>query len=103
MADPRYPSLYQINSRVWLTELSHTLGRPATLDDIPDTELNRIAEMGFDRVWFLSIWQTGLAVVSGGFTQRRKIRPGRQRFGVARAVSRYAPWGYHVFKLRTAL
>ena len=25
---PRYPSLYQINTRVWLTELSRTLGRP---------------------------------------------------------------------------
>jgi Alpha amylase, catalytic domain len=55
-----YPSLYQINTRVWLTELSRKLGRSATLDDIPDTELDRIAEMGFDWVWFLSVWQTGL-------------------------------------------
>lgn len=28
-----YPSLYQINTRVWLTELSKSLGRPATLDN----------------------------------------------------------------------
>ena len=35
------------------------LGRPATLDDIPDAELDRLAEMGFDWVWFLSVWQTG--------------------------------------------
>ena len=61
MHDPRYPSLYQINTRVWLTELSRQLGRPATLDDIPDAELDRLAEMGFDWVWFLSVWQTGLA------------------------------------------
>ena len=27
MADPRYPSLYQINTRVWLTELSRALGK----------------------------------------------------------------------------
>jgi hypothetical protein len=60
-APPRYPSLYQINTRVWLTELSAKLGRPATLDDIPDTELDRLSEMGFDWVWFLSVWQTGLA------------------------------------------
>jgi len=45
---------------VWLTELSHALGRPATLDDIPDAELDRLARMGFDWVWFLSVWQTGL-------------------------------------------
>jgi hypothetical protein len=52
---PRYASLYQINTRVWLTELSHALGRPATVDDIPDAELD------FDWVWFLSVWQTGPA------------------------------------------
>ena len=61
MASVRYPSLYQINTRVWLTELSRQLGRPATLDDIPDAELDRLAEMGFDWVWFLSVWQTGPA------------------------------------------
>jgi Alpha amylase, catalytic domain len=58
---PRYPSLYQINTRVLLTELSRSLGSPATLDDIPDPELDRWAEMGFDWIWFLSVWQTGLA------------------------------------------
>ena len=42
---PRYASLYQINTRVWLTELSRALGKRATLDDIPDAELDRIAEM----------------------------------------------------------
>jgi hypothetical protein len=61
MADPHYPSLYQINTRVWLTDLSRTLGRPATLDDIPDAELDRLAKQGFDWIWFLSVWQTGLA------------------------------------------
>ena len=33
----------------------------ATLDDIPNADLDRLAEMGFDWVWFLSVWQTGLA------------------------------------------
>jgi hypothetical protein len=59
--DARYPSLYQINTRVWLTQLSRALGRAATLDDIPDAELDRVAAMGFDWVWFLSVWRTGLA------------------------------------------
>ena len=58
-AEPTYPSLYQINTRVWLTELSRSIGRAATLDDIPDAELDRIAGMGLDWVWFLSVWQTG--------------------------------------------
>jgi len=58
---PLYPSLYLINTRVWLTELSQGLGRRATLDDIPDAELDRLAAMGFDWLWFLSVWQTGQA------------------------------------------
>jgi glycosidase len=61
MHRPLYPSLYQINTRVWLTELSQALGRPATLDDIPGAELDRLARMGFDWLWFLSVWQTGPA------------------------------------------
>jgi len=61
MTDPRYPSLYQINTRVWLTDLSQKLGRAATLDDIPDGELDRLATLGFDWIWFLSVWQTGPA------------------------------------------
>ncbi len=60
MTAPRYPSLYQINTRVWLTELSRSLGRHATLDDIPDEELDGLAKKGFDWVWLLSVWQTGL-------------------------------------------
>jgi len=58
---PAYPSLYQVNTRVLLTALSRTLGRPATLDDIPDAELDRIAGLGFDYVWLLSVWRTGSA------------------------------------------
>ena len=56
-----FPSLFQINTRVWLTQLSRSLNRRATLDDIPDVELDRLAEAGFDFIWFLSVWQTGLA------------------------------------------
>ncbi|RZL96643.1 MAG: alpha-amylase [Variovorax sp.] len=61
MSTPRYPALYQINTRVWLTELSLSLGRAATLDDINDTELDRLAQTGFDWIWLLSVWQTGPA------------------------------------------
>ncbi len=61
MSASRYPLLYQINTRAWLTELSRGLRRPATLDDVPDTELDRLAHSGFDWVWLLSVWQTGPA------------------------------------------
>jgi glycosidase len=58
---PKYPSLYQVNTRVWLAELSRDLSRKATLDDIPDDWLELVAAMGFDWVWFLSVWTTGEA------------------------------------------
>ncbi|MGH7388095.1 MAG: alpha-amylase family glycosyl hydrolase [Candidatus Rokuibacteriota bacterium] len=61
MTRARYPSLLQINTRVWLTELARDLRPRATLDAIPDAELDRVAEMGFDWVWLLSVWQTGQA------------------------------------------
>lgn len=58
---PAQPALYQINTRVWLTALSASLGRRATLDDVPDAELDRLAAAGFDWIWLLSVWQTGPA------------------------------------------
>jgi hypothetical protein len=58
---PSYPSLFQINTRVWLTDLARGLGRPATLNDIPDEEIDRLAHLGFDWIWLLSVWQTGSA------------------------------------------
>jgi glycosidase len=58
---PRYPALYQINTRVRQTELAHALGRAATLDDFSDAELDRLAELGFDWIWLLGVWQTGPA------------------------------------------
>jgi hypothetical protein len=58
---PRYPSLYQINTTVRLREIASAIGRPATLDDLPDDELDRLAKSGFDIVWLLGVWQTGPA------------------------------------------
>jgi glycosidase len=57
----RYPSLYQINTRVWLRDLATTLRGSATLADIPDEFLDQVASLGFDYIWFLGLWQTGPA------------------------------------------
>lgn len=54
-------TLYELNTRVHLAARSLELGRPATLDDVPDTELDRLAALGFDWVWLLSVWRTGAA------------------------------------------
>ncbi|HEY7204386.1 MAG TPA: alpha-amylase family glycosyl hydrolase [Methylomirabilota bacterium] len=76
MGTPRHPALYQINTRVWLTERSRSLGRPATLDDVPDSELDRLAGLGCDWVWLLSVWSTGRA----GQRISRESREWRREF-----------------------
>jgi hypothetical protein len=60
---PRYPLLYQLNTRVHLSALGRALGRAATLDDIGDAEIDGWAATGFDWVWLLSVWQTGPAAL----------------------------------------
>ena len=54
-----HPLLYQVNTRVFLQERGVALGRPATLDDVPDAFLDDVAAKGFAWVWFLGVWQTG--------------------------------------------
>ena len=55
----RYPTLFQINTRVWLERLSREAGKRITLAEIDDATLDSFAERGFDWVWLLSVWQTG--------------------------------------------
>ena len=55
------PSLYQINARARLSSLSRELSHAATLDDLPDAELDRLAEEGFDLFYLLGVWRTGAA------------------------------------------
>jgi Alpha amylase, catalytic domain len=58
---PRYPSLYQINTRVWLRRLAQERGQPVTLADIDTATVDGFARQGFDWIWLLSVWQTGPA------------------------------------------
>ena len=61
MSCPRYPSLFQVNTRACLSQRSVELGRAATLDDVPDQTLDAWARAGFDLIWLLGVWQTGPA------------------------------------------
>jgi hypothetical protein len=59
----RHPILYEINTRVWVRELSTRAGRRLTLDTIPVEEIERIAARGFDAIWLMGVWTTGLAAI----------------------------------------
>ena len=64
---PRYPTLYEINTWVWLSELSLKSGRAVDLGSVPEAEWDAIAKFGFDAVWFMGVWErspAGIAIAN---------------------------------------
>jgi Alpha amylase, catalytic domain len=80
-ANPSNPALYEINTRLWLSEIGRALGRIATLDDVPEATIERIARLGFDWVWLLGVWRPGEASrrvsrgLSGLLAELRRVLP----------------------------
>jgi glycosidase len=56
---PRFPAVYEINTRVWLNELSARAGRRITLENVPRDEIERLARLGFHAIWLMGVWTTG--------------------------------------------
>jgi glycosidase len=64
---PRYPAIYEINTWVWLSDLSERLGTSVTLGSVTESEWNALAAYGFDAVWLMGVWErspTGIAVAN---------------------------------------
>jgi glycosidase len=61
---PRFPVLYEINTWVWLSDLSRKYGRQIDLAAVPAGEWDAIAEFGFDAVWFMGVWQRSAASIA---------------------------------------
>jgi len=60
----RYPTLYEINTCVWLGERSTAHGRRVDLGSVPSTEWDAIAGLGFDAVWFMGVWERSPAGIA---------------------------------------
>ena len=56
MSNTSISPIYEINTAVYLSKLSKN-GRLLKLDQIPDSEIRRIADLGFKSVWLMGIWQ----------------------------------------------
>ncbi|RMH37324.1 MAG: alpha-amylase [Nitrospirae bacterium] len=52
-----HPHLYEINTWVWLEELSRREGRRIRLGTIPRRECDKLADQGFDGIWLMGIWE----------------------------------------------
>ena len=64
---PRYPTLYEVNTWVWLSEISLKTGKSVDLGSVPEAEWNAIAKFGFDAVWFMGVWErspAGIAIAN---------------------------------------
>jgi glycosidase len=54
---PKYPLIYEINTWVWLNELSRKYRRPVTLATVPSEEWNDLFSLGADAIWFMGVWE----------------------------------------------
>ena len=95
-----HPHLYEINTWTWLEKLSARLGRLVLLADVPDSEWDALARLGFDIVWLMGVWQRSpesrrIALANpGNIAQYDRALPGWKPddvIGSPYAVARYVP------------
>lgn len=55
------PTIYEINTWVWLRDLSGRYGYEISLMNVPKAEIDDLASWGFDAVWLMGVWQRGHA------------------------------------------
>jgi hypothetical protein len=63
----RNPRVYEINTWVWLSELSTKTKAPVDLSSVPSAEWDAIASLGFDTVWLMGVWErspAGIAIAN---------------------------------------
>ncbi|MGC2109612.1 MAG: alpha-amylase family glycosyl hydrolase, partial [Candidatus Korobacteraceae bacterium] len=62
-----HPTLYEINTWVWLSDLSKQSATRVDLSSVPVAEWDAIAQLGFDAVWLMGVWErspAGIAIAN---------------------------------------
>ncbi|MBV8846647.1 MAG: alpha-amylase [Bryobacterales bacterium] len=62
-----YPTIYEINTWVWLSDLSAKYATSIDLGRVPAVEWDAIGAFGFDAVWLMGVWErspAGIAVAN---------------------------------------
>jgi glycosidase len=52
-----HPVVYEINTWVWLGELSRQYGTTITLGSVPQREWDALADLGMDALWLMGVWE----------------------------------------------
>jgi len=55
------PIVYEINTWVWLRDLSGKYGYEINLFNVPNAEIDDLASWGFDALWLMGVWRRGQA------------------------------------------
>jgi len=64
-ARPANPVIYEVNTRIWVRELSSKYRKKITLASIPPAEWDNLTGKGFDAIWLMGVWErskAGLAI-----------------------------------------
>ncbi len=64
---PKHPVIYEINTWVWLQELSQKYKVPVTLSEVPGEVWDSLANLGVDAIWFMGVWErspAGIAIAN---------------------------------------
>ena len=67
MTTDRLRSIYEINTWVWLSDLSRKWKTAIDLNSVPGAEWDSIAHHGFDAVWLMGVWErspAGIAIAN---------------------------------------
>ncbi len=62
---PPRPTVYEINTAVWLQRLGRTGERPLHLDEVSGADWDALSELAVDAVWLMGVWErspAGLAI-----------------------------------------
>lgn len=91
------PVIYEINTWVWLNQLSGKYDRRVTLADVPETELEQLAAWQFDAIWLMGVWHRGQATRKSALNYLHEYRHALPDIGEADVPgSAYAICEYQV-------
>ena len=71
------PLIYEINTWVWLDELSRRDRTSIDLATVPASEWDAIRQLGFDAVWLMGVWErspAGIAIALGNESLKGSFR-----------------------------
>ena len=54
---PDKPVIYEINTAIWLADLSRAAGHQVTLADLPASAWDEVTPDGVDAVWLMGVWE----------------------------------------------